>query len=58
MNEHKHQEVLVGAIANTHLCFKCASQLVCNEVEVLGQYYEFGAFCDNEKCERYLLLVV
>ena len=58
MKEHKHEEVLVGAIANTHLCFKCAGNLVSNEIEVLGDYIEVGGFCDSEKCERYLVLVV
>lgn len=55
----KHEDVtLVGAIANTHLCFKCGKNLVSNEIEVYGEYYEVGAFCNDEKCERFLLLVV
>jgi hypothetical protein len=55
----KHEDIkLVGAIANTQLCFKCGNNLVANEIEILNTYYEVGGFCDNEKCERYLLLVV
>lgn len=56
-SECKHEEVLVEAIANTHLCHKCGGNLCANDVEILGQYYEVGGFCDNEKCERYLILV-
>lgn len=57
--ECKHKDVkLVGAIANTHLCFKCSKPLVSNLVEILNQDCEMGAFCDDEKCERFLLLVV
>lgn len=57
--ECKHEDVkLVGAIANTHLCFKCGGVLLSNEIEIIGAQYEVGGFCDNEKCERYLLLVV
>jgi hypothetical protein len=48
----------VGAIANTHLCLKCGGLLCANEVEMLNVYYEIGGFCDNEKCDRYLLLVI
>lgn len=57
--ECKHEDMkLVGCIANTHLCFKCGKNLVSNEVEILNVYHEIGGFCDNEKCERFLLLVV
>lgn len=45
------------AIANTHMCFKCKGILICNEIEILNQFYEVGVFCDNEKCERYMILV-
>lgn len=55
---HEHDLVLVGAITNTHLCLKCEKHLAASEVEILNQYYEIGSFCDNEECERYLLLVV
>ena len=55
--EHEHKMELVGAIVNNR-CRKCDSQLICNEIEILNQYYEVGAFCDNEKCEMYLILVV
>ena len=54
----KHEDAtLVKAIANTHLCFKCSENLVCNEIEIYGEYHEIGAFCDNDKCERYMILV-
>lgn len=54
----EHEDVkLIGAIANTHLCFECGGVLVSNEIEILGQYYEIGAFCRNEKCKRFLILV-
>lgn len=57
--ECKHEDLkLVGAIANTHLCFKCGGNLVANEIEIFNQLYDVGGFCDNEKCERFLLLVV
>ena len=48
---------LVKAIANTHLCVKCSANLVSNEIYVNYEYVEMGAFCDNEKCERYMILV-
>jgi hypothetical protein len=54
--DHK-DAVLVGAIANTYLCVKCQGELICNEIEILNEYYEIGAFCNNEKCERFLILV-
>lgn len=57
--ECKHEDMkLVGAIANTHLCFKCGKNLVVSEIEILGSFYEIGGFCNDEKCERFLLLVV
>lgn len=49
---------IVGAIANTHLCFKCHGELVANEIYINYEYVEVGGFCNNEKCERFLLLVV
>lgn len=55
--EHKDIK-LVGAIANTHLCFKCGKQLTVSEIEIFNQFYDVGAFCNDEKCERFLLLVV
>jgi len=55
--EHEHEPILVKAIANTHLCVECGGGLVCNEVEILNMSYEIGAFCDNEKCKRYMILV-
>lgn len=55
--EHKDVKI-VGAIINTHLCFECGNNLVSNEIEILNQYYEIGGFCGNEKCKRYLILVV
>lgn len=58
-NVCKHEDTkLLGAIANTHLCFKCSGQLVCNEIEIFNSFHEVGGFCNNEKCERFLLLVV
>lgn len=55
----KHEDMkLVGIITNTHLCFKCGGHLSVNEIEIFNQFYEVGGFCDNEKCERFLLLVV
>lgn len=58
-DECNHEDVkLVGAIANTHLCFECGGSLVANEIDILNMFYEVGGFCDNEKCKRYLLLVV
>ena len=45
-------------LTSLHLCFECKQPLVCNEVEILNMFYEVGGFCDNEKCPRYLLLVV
>lgn len=57
--ECKHEDVkLVGAFINTHLCFKCGGNLVSNEIEIYNEFYEVGGVCDNEKCERYLILVV
>lgn len=47
----------IGAFVNTHLCFECKENLLANEVEILNQFYEVGAFCGNEKCKRYLILV-
>lgn len=58
IENHEHDYKLVGAIANTHLCFKCGKELVANEIEILNQYYEVGGFCNDEKCERFLLLVI
>ena len=58
-NECEHKDCkIVGAIANTHLCHKCGGELVSNEIEIIGAFYEVGGFCDNEKCERFLVLVV
>lgn len=55
----KHEDCkLVGCIANTHLCFKCHQPLICNEIEIYGEFHEIGGFCNDEKCERFLLLVV
>ena len=57
--ECKHEDMkLVGVIANTHLCFKCGGNLVSNEIEIFSEFHEVGGFCDNEKCERFLILVV
>lgn len=55
--KHEHDLKYVKAIVNTHLCFKCNKDLVSNEIEILNQFYEMGAFCDDEKCERYMILV-
>ena len=44
-------------LANTNLCVECGGELVCNEIEILNMFYEVGAFCDNEKCKRYMILV-
>jgi hypothetical protein len=57
MKDCEHKLEYVKAIANTHLCVKCKENLVSNEIEILNQYYEVGAFCSNEKCERYMILV-
>lgn len=57
--ECKHEDLkLVSVLNNTDKCFKCSEQLVCNEIEIFNQFYEVGAFCNNEKCERFLILVV
>lgn len=48
---------LVKAIANTHFCVKCSKNLVSNEIYINYEYVEVGAFCDDDKCERYMLLV-
>lgn len=58
--EHSCEDnlVLVGALKNTHLCVKCGNTLCANEIEILNSYYEVGGFCNNEKCERFLILVV
>ena len=39
-------------------CSKCGNNLLSNEIEIFGELFEIGGFCPNEKCERYLLLVV
>ena len=58
-NNCKSEDIsIIGAIANTHLCFKCGKSLVINELEIYGEFKEIGAFCNDEKCERFLLLVV
>ena len=58
-NKCKHEDMkLVGAIANSHLCHKCGGNLLSNEIEILNVPHEIGGFCDNEKCERFLILVV
>ena len=48
----------VGKLPDTSFCWKCHAQLVSNEVYVNYEYVEIGGFCDNPKCERYLILVV
>lgn len=55
--EHSNME-LVGAIADTHLCIDCGENLISHEIEILNCFYEVGGFCGNEKCKRYLLLVI
>ncbi len=55
----KHEDVtLKKTLTNLHLCISCGGTLVSNEVEILNMLYEMGGFCDSEKCERYLVLVV
>ena len=49
---------LVGAIFNTHLCVSCGGQLVVNEIEIMSSFHEVGAFCNNDKCDRYVILVI
>ena len=55
----KHEDAIpVSKLPDTSFCWKCHSQLVSNEVEIYNMWQEIGGFCDNPKCERYLLLVV
>ncbi len=55
----KHENVtLVKTLIDTHLCFECKTHLTVHEIEIFNQFYEIGGFCDNEKCKRYLLLVI
>jgi hypothetical protein len=42
----------------TNYCMRCKGELICNEVEIHNEFYEFGAYCDNERCDRFLILVV
>ncbi len=58
MKDHEHDYKLHKTFVNTNLCFKCGKSLTVNEIEILNMFYEVGGFCDDEKCERYLLLVV
>lgn len=41
-----------------HECKKCRQNLRVHEVEIFNNWFEVGAYCDNEKCERYLILVI
>ncbi len=57
--ECKHEDLkLVGVIPHQDKCLVCKEGLVANEIEILNMFHEVGGFCDNEKCIRYLLLVV
>lgn len=55
--KHENSE-LIGIIQPHPKCIKCGNQLIAHDIEIFNMYEEIGGFCDNEKCERYLLLVV
>jgi hypothetical protein len=40
------------------LCTACKSYLRAHEIEVLGNFIEIGAFCENRACIKYLLLTL
>lgn len=38
-------------------CKSCAQNLLLKEIEVYGELHEIGAYCANETCERYSILL-
>lgn len=58
MDDHQHDLKPHKVLLNTHICVKCLTELCSHEIEILNQFYEVGGFCDNETCDRYLLLVL
>lgn len=39
-------------------CEVCDVDLFLKEIEIYGQLYPIGVYCNNEKCARYLFLLV
>ena len=41
-----------------YFCIKCGKPLLADKIEMFCEYYTIAGFCNNKKCERYLLLVL
>jgi hypothetical protein len=56
--KHEHELQYVGAIVTPETCIKCGDRLIASEIEIIGTFYEVGGYCENQKCDRFLVLVV
>jgi hypothetical protein len=61
MSEEKKKEEIENMVTlnDYEFCVECKDKrrLRRHKVEILNMLYEVGAFCENDKCPRYKLLV-